>query len=59
MATGEMFVEFATHEEAAELAEVFYPSAVAEVRRLREKRVPYELLEINPPRDLAFKLMAR
>lgn len=56
---GEMFVEFASHEEAAELSEVFYPSAVAEVRRLGEKRVPYELLGINPPRDLAFKVMAR
>jgi SAM-dependent methyltransferase len=56
---GEMFVEFASPEEAAELAEVFYPSAVAEVRRLGEKRVPYQLLGINPPRDLAFKVMAR
>jgi SAM-dependent methyltransferase len=56
---GEMFVEFASHEEAAELAEVFYPSAVAEVRRLGERRVPYELLGINPPRDLAFKVIAR
>jgi SAM-dependent methyltransferase len=56
---GQMFVEFATHEEAAELAEVFYPGAAAEVRRLREKQVPYELLGINAPRDLAFKVMAR
>ena len=55
---GQMFVEFATHEEAAELAEVFYPGAVAEVRRLRERQVPYELLGINAPRDLAFKVMA-
>ena len=56
---GEMFVEFASHEEAAELTEIFYPGAVAEVRRLGERQVPYELLGINPPRDLAFKVMAR
>jgi SAM-dependent methyltransferase len=55
---GQMFVEFATHEEAAELAEVFYPGAVAEVRRLRAREVPYELLGTNAPRDLAFKVMA-
>jgi SAM-dependent methyltransferase len=56
---GEMFVEFASLEEAAELTEVFYPSALAEVRRLGERKVPYELLGINPPRDLAFKELAR
>ena len=55
---GEMFVEFASYEEAAELTEIFYPSAVAEVRRLGQRRVPYELLGINPPRDLAFKVIA-
>ena len=55
---GEMFVEFASSEEAAELTEIFYPSAVAEVRRLGQRRVPYELLGINPPRDIAFKVMA-
>jgi SAM-dependent methyltransferase len=56
---GEMFVEFASKEEAAQLTEIFYPSAVADVRRLGETQVPYELLGINPPRDLAFKPMAR
>jgi SAM-dependent methyltransferase len=56
---GEMFVEFASDEEAAELTEVFYPGAVAEVRRLGQRQVSYELLGINPPRDLAFKVMAR
>ena len=54
---GEMFVEFASYEEAAELTEIFYPSAVAEVRRLGQRRVPYEVLGINPPRDIAFKVM--
>jgi SAM-dependent methyltransferase len=56
---GEMFVEFASPQEAAELAEVFYPSGVAEVRRRGATRVPYEVLGINPPRDLAFKVMPR
>jgi SAM-dependent methyltransferase len=55
---GEMFVEFASYEEAAELTEIFYPSSVAEVRRHGQRRVPYELLGINPPRDIAFKVMA-
>jgi SAM-dependent methyltransferase len=50
-----MFVEFASHEEAAELTEIFYPDVAAEVRRRRWRRVPYEMLGINPPCDLAFK----
>jgi SAM-dependent methyltransferase len=56
---GEMFVEFASRQEAAELTEVFYPSAIAEVRRRGGRQVPYDMLGINPPRDLAFKVMAR
>jgi SAM-dependent methyltransferase len=54
---GEMFVDFPSLDEAAELAQVFYPSAVAEVRRRGARQVPYELLGVNPPRDLAFKGM--
>jgi SAM-dependent methyltransferase len=56
---GQMFVEFASHEEAAELTEIFYPDVAAEVRRRRWRRIPYEVLGINPPRDLAFKVMTR
>ena len=56
---GEMFVEFASHGEAAELTEIFYPGAIGEVRRRRLRRVPCDLLGINPPRDLAFKMIAR
>jgi SAM-dependent methyltransferase len=56
---GQMVVEFASHEEAAELTEVFYPNAAAEVRRVGGRQFPYELLGINPPRDLAYKVMAR
>ncbi|HWX95800.1 MAG TPA: class I SAM-dependent methyltransferase [Solirubrobacteraceae bacterium] len=56
---GEMFVEFASDEEAAELIEIFYPSAIGEVCRHGWRRVPYDLLGTNPPRDLAFKVIAR
>jgi SAM-dependent methyltransferase len=54
---GEMFVEFASREEAAELIEIFYPSAPAEVRGGARRRVSYEALGINPPRDIAYKAM--
>jgi SAM-dependent methyltransferase len=56
---GEMFVDFASLEEAVELSEVFYPSAVEEVHRRGRRQVPYEVLGINPPRDLAFKVLTR
>jgi SAM-dependent methyltransferase len=56
---GEMFVEFASRQEAAELTEIFYPHGGEEVRRHRWRRVPYEVLGINPPRDLAYKLIVR
>jgi SAM-dependent methyltransferase len=56
---GEMFVEFASREEAAELIEIFYPSAIGEIRGRGWRRVPYDVLGTNPPRDLAFKVIAR
>jgi SAM-dependent methyltransferase len=56
---GEMFVEFASHHEAAELIEIFYPSVIGEVRGRGWRRVPYNVLGTNPPRDLAFKVIAR
>jgi ubiquinone/menaquinone biosynthesis C-methylase UbiE len=56
---GPMFVEFASHEEAAELTEIFYPAAVEEVRRRRLRVVPYDVLGINAPRDLAYKMITR
>jgi SAM-dependent methyltransferase len=55
---GEMFVEFASPEEAAELTEIFYPRAAAEVVRGGQRRVTFDKLEVNPPRDVAFKVMA-
>ena len=53
--SGEMALEFASVTEATELAAIFYPRALQEVRRRGERFVPYELLGINPPRDLAHK----
>jgi SAM-dependent methyltransferase len=55
---GEMFVEFASHQEAAELTEIFYPRGGEEVRRHGLRRVPFEVLGVNPPRDLAYKPVA-
>ena len=46
---------FDSPREAAELTEIFYPEAAAEVRRRGSAVVPYEVLGVNPPRDLAFK----
>jgi SAM-dependent methyltransferase len=53
----EMFVEFASPEEAVELAAVFYPAAAPEVRRCPRRRVSFDTLGVNPPRDVAFKVM--
>jgi SAM-dependent methyltransferase len=55
---GPMSVEFGSHHEAVELSEIFYPRAAGEVRRRGWQRVPFEVLGINPPRDLAFKVLA-
>jgi SAM-dependent methyltransferase len=54
---GPMSVEFASLEEAVELAEIFYPTAVDEIRRGGSRKVGFEVLGINPPRDLAFKVL--
>ena len=54
---GPMTVDFVSHREAVDLAEIFYPQALAEIRRRGCRRVPYELVGINPPRDVAFKVM--
>jgi len=55
---GPMFVEFRSHLEAVELAEIFYPQAAGEIRRQGWRRVPFEVLGVNPPRDLAYKVLA-
>ena len=53
-----MFLEFASREEAAELTEIFYPRAAPEVRRGGRCRVSFDTLGVNPPRDIAFKVIA-
>lgn len=54
---GPMSAEYASPDEAAELAAIFFPRAAAEVRRRGERRVPFEVLGINAPRDIAYKVL--
>jgi SAM-dependent methyltransferase len=54
---GAMSVEFGSYADAVELTEIFYPKGADSVRRRGQRRVPFEVLGINPPRDLAFKVM--
>jgi SAM-dependent methyltransferase len=55
---GAMSAEFGSYREAVELAEIFYPGAAGEIRRRGCRKVPFEVLGINPPRDVAFKVLA-
>jgi ubiquinone/menaquinone biosynthesis C-methylase UbiE len=55
---GPMFVEFGSYREAVELAEIFYPAAAGEIRSRGWRKVPFEVLGVNPPRDLAVKQLA-
>jgi SAM-dependent methyltransferase len=55
---GEMAMAFASLAEAIELARIFYPDAAAEIMRRGDRRVPYEVVGVNPPRDLAYKTIA-
>ncbi|MGH2720299.1 MAG: class I SAM-dependent methyltransferase [Actinomycetota bacterium] len=52
---GEMHMAFPSLDDAVALAEIFYPHAVAEIRRRGEAVVPYDLLGMRPPRDLAYR----
>jgi SAM-dependent methyltransferase len=54
---GQICMQFPSLAEAVELVTIFYPQAVAEVRRRGRPTVPYEVLGINPPCDLAVKVM--
>jgi SAM-dependent methyltransferase len=54
---GPMAIEFPSHEKAVELSEIFYPRAAEAVRVRHLRRVPFELVGINPPCDLAYKLL--
>ena len=52
---GPMSMDFASLNQAVEMARIFYPHAVAEIQVRGERLVPYEVLGVNPPRDLAYK----
>ena len=52
---GPMTMDFASPTEAVELATIFYPHAVAEIKARGKREVPYDLLGVNPPRDLAYR----
>lgn len=54
---GDMFLEFESPEEAVELTEIFHPHAATVVRGGGSRRVPYSALGINPPRDVAYKVI--
>lgn len=53
-----MTMDFTSLSEAVELASIFYPDAVAEIEARGVRRVPYDVLGVNPPRDLAYKIVA-
>jgi SAM-dependent methyltransferase len=55
---GEMFLEFASLADAVELIEIFHPDAASAVRDGGSRRVSYSALGVNPPRDLAYKVIA-
>ena len=52
---GPMTMDFASPTEAVELAAIFYPHAVAAIKARRERQVPYDVLGVNPPCDLAYR----
>jgi SAM-dependent methyltransferase len=52
---GDMAIDFPSHEEAVELAAIFFPSAVDAITNRRSPRVPYDVIGVNPPRDVAWK----
>ena len=54
---GPMSVEFGSYAEAVELTAIFYPKAAGQVRRRGLRTVPFDVLGINPPRDLVFKVL--
>jgi SAM-dependent methyltransferase len=54
---GPMALDCTSHAQAVELAQVFYPDAVNEIRQRGGRRIPFEVLGVNPPRDLAFKML--
>src|SRR6266550_994844 len=52
---GPMTMDFASPTEAVQLATIFYPHAVAEIKARGQRQVPYDVLGVNPPCDLAYR----
>ncbi len=55
---GDMSLEFGSPEEALELTQIFHPHAASAVRESRSRRVPYSAIGVNPPRDVAYKVIS-
>jgi SAM-dependent methyltransferase len=56
---GDMAVEFSSPGEAIAMARIFYPGAASEIERRASPIVPYDLLGMNPPNDIAWKRSQR
>jgi SAM-dependent methyltransferase len=54
---GPMTMTFASPMEAVEMAQIFYPDAAPEIQARGRRQVPYDILGVNPPRDLAYKIL--
>jgi SAM-dependent methyltransferase len=54
---GPMTMTFASPREALEMAQTFYPHAATEIQARGRRQVPYDILGVNPPRDLAYKIL--
>lgn len=52
---GAMTVDFTSPTEALQMAKIFFPHAASEIQARGERRVSYDTLGVNPPRDLAYK----
>jgi len=50
---GDMSIEFSSVDEAVAIARIFYPHAA---EAIRTASVPYDLIGVNPPRDVAWKV---
>ncbi len=55
---GEMLIDFGSVEDAVELARIAYPKAARKIAKRRSALVPYELIGMNPPRDIAWRRRA-
>jgi SAM-dependent methyltransferase len=53
---GRMCMEFRDTADAIEMMEIFYPHAVGAVRARGEAHVEYDVIGVDPPRDLAFRV---